>query len=92
MSHTQKKEKHEFTYFSHSDSPTLLEAWGLDDPAATDQAVQDTVGLAVATSVVSTLTKTARAVIPTEVTTVVQDNCGGGSNVQYKTKQGWKYI
>ena len=67
------------THFSHSDSPTLLEAWGLDDPAATDQAVQDTVGLAVATSVVSTLTKTARAVIPTESTAVVQNNCGEGS-------------
>ena len=66
------------THFSHSDSPTLLEVWGLDDPAATDQAVQDAVGLAVATSVVSTQTKTARAVVPTEVATVVQDSCWGG--------------
>ena len=83
MCHTQKKEKHEFTHFSHSDSPALLEVWGLDDTAPTGQAVQDAVGSAVATSVVITQTKTARAVIPTEVTTVVQDNCGGGSNVQY---------
>ena len=42
------------THFSHSDSPTLLEVWGLDDTAPTGQAVQDAVGLAVATSVVST--------------------------------------
>ena len=78
MCHTQKKEKHEFTHFSHSDSPALLEVWDLDDTAPTGQAVQDAVGFAVATSVISTQTKTARAVIPTEVTTVVQDNCGGG--------------
>ena len=43
-----------FTHSSHSDSPTLLEVWGLDDTAPTGQAAQDAVGLAVATSVVST--------------------------------------
>ena len=61
----------QFTHFSHSASTTLLEVWGLDDTAPTGQAVQDAVGLAVATAVVSTQTKAARAVTPTEVTTVV---------------------
>ena len=42
------------THFNDRDSPTLLEVRGLDDTAPTGQAVQDAVGLAVATAVVST--------------------------------------
>ena len=72
----------QFTHFSHSESTTLLVVWGLDDTAPnTGQAVQGTGRSAVTTTVVSTQTKTARAVIPTEATTVVQDNCVEGSSV-----------
>ena len=73
----------EFTHFSHSESTTLHEVWGLDDTAPAGQAAQEAFGLAVATAVVSTQTKTAGAVISTKFTAVVQDNCDWGRE-QYR--------